>query len=70
MALPNVGEVSSIEAIAGDNTQHIQKALDAVAGGQPDANGFRGALLLKPGVYELQRDGANQQERGCIAGFG
>jgi pectin methylesterase-like acyl-CoA thioesterase len=47
-------EVSSISPISGDNTAHIQKALDAVATRQPDANGFRGALVLKPGVYELR----------------
>ena len=51
---PNVPEVSSISPIAGDNTAHIQKALDAVAARQPDAKGFRGALVLKPGVYELR----------------
>ncbi|MBE9002084.1 LysM peptidoglycan-binding domain-containing protein [Nostoc sp. LEGE 12447] len=52
--LPNVPEVLSISPIAGDNTAHIQKALDAVSTRQPDGNGFRGALVLKPGVYELR----------------
>src|SRR5262249_55775220 len=31
----------------------IQQALDAVGARAPDANGFRGALLLEPGRYEI-----------------
>ncbi|MBH8565236.1 hypothetical protein I8748_24145 [Nostoc sp. CENA67] len=52
--LPKVPEVLSIQPISGDNTQHIQQALDKVGNLNADANGFRGALVLKPGIYELR----------------
>jgi len=34
-----------------DSHQRIQSALDAAAARQPDADGFRGAVLLKKGTY-------------------
>lgn len=37
-----------------DATSSIQAALDYVASLTPDASGFRGAVLLHPGVYHLQ----------------
>jgi len=49
--LPQVKTVLEIEPIAGDNTSHIQTAIDSVSAAPIDANGFRGALLLKPGTY-------------------
>jgi hypothetical protein len=52
--LPDVPEVASIKPVSGDNTEHIQKALDAVGARKPDAKGIRGALVLKPGVYEIR----------------
>jgi len=48
--LPVVLEISPIE---GDNTAHIQSAIDQVSGLALDKNGFRGALLLKPGLYPV-----------------
>ena len=48
--LPNVLEIS---AISGDNTAHIQSAIDSVSSLAMDSNGHRGALLLKPGVYPI-----------------
>lgn len=50
---PEVPEVSSIGPVSGDNTEHIQNALDEVGASEPDANGIRGALVLEPGVYEI-----------------
>lgn len=50
---PEVPEVSSIGPVSGDNTEHIQNALDEVGASEPDANGFRGALVLEPGEYEI-----------------
>jgi len=37
----------------GDATLRIQSALDYVASLPPDANGFRGAVLLQKGTYEV-----------------
>ncbi len=48
--LPNVLEIS---AISGDNTAHIQSAIDSVSSLALDSNGHRGALLLKAGLYPL-----------------
>lgn len=38
---------------SGDDTERVQKALDAVAARTPDANGLRGALLLTKGEYRI-----------------
>ncbi|MFT5999660.1 MAG: hypothetical protein ACI81P_002118 [Neolewinella sp.] len=51
--LPDVPVVKTILVIEGDNTAHIQAALDEVAARSPDANGYRGALLLEAGRYEV-----------------
>jgi len=53
VALPQVPTVMTLNAIPGDNTAHIQAALDAVSALPPDANGWRGALLLEAGRYEI-----------------
>jgi hypothetical protein len=39
--------------ISGDNTQNIQSAVTRVAALPIDSSGFRGAVLLKPGTYEI-----------------
>ncbi len=52
-AIPDV-EVKVVVPIAkGDATLRIQSALDYVAGLPLDANGFRGAVLLQKGTYEV-----------------
>lgn len=51
--LPEVPVVDEIGPVSGDNTGRIQEALDAIAAREPDENGFRGALLLAPGEYEV-----------------
>jgi len=62
VALPEVQVVHTISAIDGDNTAHIQAAIDKV-GAMSLKNGIRGALLLKAGLYrfsgsiELKYDG-------------
>lgn len=50
--IPAVPVVKTISAIAGDNTLHIQSAIDEVAK-LSLVNGIRGALLLKAGKYEV-----------------
>ena len=52
-ALPNVAVVKQISPIVGDNTSHIQAAIDEVEALTPNANGHRGALLLLPGEYRV-----------------
>lgn len=52
-SIPLLPIVKTISPIAGDNTDHLQIALDEVAALTPDENGFRGALLLEEGTYEI-----------------
>ena len=51
--LPSYPVIHSISPIEGDNTDHIQQAIDLVANTEPDEHGVRGALLLEAGVYEV-----------------
>lgn len=52
-SLPDVPVVKTIAA-EGDNSQQvIQQAIDEVSKRPPDQNGFRGAILLKKGVYKI-----------------
>lgn len=52
-AIPDVPVKITIEPVDGDNTEHIQQALDRLGGLPADENGFRGALLLKRGEYRV-----------------
>jgi hypothetical protein len=49
--LPEVPVKKIISPIPGDNTAHIQAAINEVAAMPPDADGFRGAVLLEAGEY-------------------
>ena len=51
--LPNVPIVITLTPVAGDDRANIQAALDAAGRLPADANGFRGAVLLKAGRYEV-----------------
>ncbi|RMG69192.1 MAG: T9SS C-terminal target domain-containing protein [Bacteroidetes bacterium] len=51
--LPQVPTVLTIGPVAGDNTAHIQAAIDQVGAMPLDSQGFRGALLLDTGRYEI-----------------
>lgn len=51
--IPEVPTLLMIQPISGDNTTHIQNAIDSISALPPDQNGFRGALLLGPGVYPV-----------------
>lgn len=50
--LPKISVVKTITPVSGDNTEHIQAAIDEV-GNLPLVNGLRGALLLKAGLYPV-----------------
>jgi hypothetical protein len=51
--IPVVPVVKTVTAVAGDNTSNIQTAINQVAAMPLQANGFRGAILFKAGVYEI-----------------
>jgi hypothetical protein len=52
--IPIVPAKYAVRPSGGDDTRMIQAALDA-AGKRPlDANGFRGAVLLRPGTYRVE----------------
>lgn len=50
--IPTVPVVKTISPVPGDNLKNIQDAVDAVSA-MPLVNGFRGAILLKPGTYNI-----------------
>lgn len=52
--LPVMPDVVTISPVSGDNTAHLQKALDQVGARTPDANGHRGAVKLAAGRYEIR----------------
>lgn len=54
VTLPNVPVKITITPVSGDNRLHIQNAIDEVKNLLPDANGFRGAVLLEAGIYEVE----------------
>jgi hypothetical protein len=53
--LPNVPVAVYVSPVDGDNSERIQRALDYVSSLKPDANGFRGAVLLTKGLYRLNK---------------
>lgn len=53
VSLPNVDVKEIISPINGDNTKHIQNAIDKVSQLPLDKNGVRGKVLLKSGEYPV-----------------
>jgi hypothetical protein len=53
IALPSVETVTTLKPKSGDCSEMIQLAIDELSARTPDKNGFRGALLLKRGVYHV-----------------
>lgn len=51
VSLPNLSVQQTVSPSGGDDTATIQAAIDAVSALTPDANGFRGAVLLTPGMF-------------------
>jgi hypothetical protein len=54
VALPNVPAKITLSSSTGDNSDAIQQAIDGVSK-MPLINGFRGAILLKPGFYDCEK---------------
>lgn len=52
-ALPEVGVKSTVAPGDGDDAARIQAAINRVSALPMDANGFRGAVLLKAGEYQI-----------------
>jgi len=53
VAIPTVPVRETVWPVGGNNTEHIQAAIDQVSARPPDATGFRGAVLLRAGYYRL-----------------
>jgi hypothetical protein len=51
--IPDVRVGRTVKPVAGDNTAQIQAAIDEVSKSAPDADGFRGAVLLEQGTYDV-----------------
>lgn len=51
--IPEVQPFIIIEPLDGDNTEHIQVAINRVSALPQSAEGFRGTVLLKRGVYKI-----------------
>jgi hypothetical protein len=53
VAIPTVPLRETVWPVAGDNSAHLQAAIDRLSSRGPDAQGFRGALLLRAGYYRI-----------------
>ncbi len=53
VAIPDVAPRIVLGPLAGQDRQRIQAALDLVSARPPDAEGFRGAVVLEPGTYRI-----------------
>jgi glucose/arabinose dehydrogenase len=51
--IPAIAVVKTVSAVNDDCTQLIQSAIDEVATRNPDANGYRGTVLLRKGTYKI-----------------
>ncbi len=55
VAIPYVAVKATVWPVPGDNSDVIQAAIDRVAALPADAAGFRGTVLLKMGIYHLEK---------------
>ena len=53
VSLPHVPVRETVMPVKGDASPAIQAAIDKVSALTPDKNGFRGAVLIKRGYYDL-----------------
>lgn len=54
-AIPNVRHVISVKSHAGDCTRLLQSAIDYVSALKKGKDGFRGAILLDEGTYNIEK---------------
>lgn len=52
-AIPQVKVVKTIQPVEGDALSVLQQAIDEISAMPKDKDGFRGALLIKKGVYRI-----------------
>jgi hypothetical protein len=69
VALPDVQVQKTVDPSDGDNSPAIQAAVDAVAA-LPLSNGFRGAVLLKPGTFHCETPITLSQTGVALRGSG
>lgn len=55
VAIPHVQVKAIVWPVQGDNSDRIQAAIDSVSALPEDASGFRGTVLLKMGMYALEK---------------
>ena len=55
VSIPYVAVKETVWPVLGDNADNIQAAIDRVSALPLDVNGFRGAVLLKMGTYNLEK---------------
>jgi hypothetical protein len=55
VSVPNVAIKETVWPLPGNNADNVQAAIDRVSVLPVDVNGFRGAVLLKMGIYELEK---------------
>jgi hypothetical protein len=53
VAIPTVPVRETIWPVAGDNSAHLQTAIDRLSSRAPDGQGLRGAILLRAGYYRI-----------------
>ena len=69
VAIPSVPARAVVSPSGGDDTRAIQEAIDTVS--KLDAvDGFRGAVLLKPGIYECRNTSAIRANGVVLRGSG
>ena len=56
VAIPDIPVKITLYPQFGDDQERIQAAIDYVSGLEPDKNGYRGAVLLKAGTYEIGKN--------------
>jgi pectin methylesterase-like acyl-CoA thioesterase len=54
VALPDIPIVITLSPADGDDTERIQQAIDQVEEMTPNADGIRGAVLLRSGCYDVE----------------
>jgi hypothetical protein len=65
VSLPEVEAVVTVSPGSGDDTDRIQAAIDTVSARSPDADGYRGAVLLEAGTYQC-RDSLRIETSGVV----
>jgi hypothetical protein len=53
VAIPHVPVRETVWPVAGDNSAHLQAAIDKLSSRAPDSQGLRGAVLLRAGYYRI-----------------